>query len=131
MDRQDKNRLAELIEQLPEGEIQAAVRYLEYLKDRGDPYLKFLMSVPEEDEELTDEFQRELDRAWKDINDGQVISSDQLKQEAGLSVYSRRQACNFSLASVTSRRAVKRSTVTPSAEVGRGTPAWVGSSVPF
>ena len=42
--------LAELIEQLPEEEIQAAVRYLENLKDRGDPYLKFLMSVPEEDE---------------------------------------------------------------------------------
>ena len=74
MDTQDKNRLAELIEQLPEEEIQAAVRYLEYLKDRGDPYLKFLMSVPEEDEELTDEFQRELDRAWKDIDDGRVIS---------------------------------------------------------
>ena len=84
MDTQDKNRLAELIEQLPEEEIQAAVRYLEYLKDRGDPYLKFLMSVPEEDEELTDEFQRELDRAWKDIDDGQVISSDQLKQELEL-----------------------------------------------
>ena len=84
MDTQNKNRLAELIEQLPEGEMQAAVRYLEYLKDRGDPYLKFLMSVPEEDEELTDEFQRELDRAWKDIDDGKVISSDQLKQELEL-----------------------------------------------
>ena len=60
------------------------MRYLEYLKDRGDPYLKFLMSVPEEDEELTDEFQRELDRAWKDIDDGQVISSNRLKQELGL-----------------------------------------------
>ena len=84
MDTQNKNRLAELIEQLPEGEMQAAVRYLEYLKSRGDPYLKFLMSVPEEDEELTDEFQRELDGAWKDIDDGQVISSDQLKQELEL-----------------------------------------------
>lgn len=84
MDTQDKNRLAELIEQLPEVEVQAAVRYLEYLKDRGDPYLKFLMSVPEEDEQLTDRFQKELDRAWKDIDDGQVVSSDQLKQELGL-----------------------------------------------
>ena len=84
MDTQDKNRLAELIEQLPEGEIEAAVRYLEYLKDRGDPYLKFLMSVPEEDQELTDRFQTELDKAWKDIDEGQVISSDQLKQELGL-----------------------------------------------
>ena len=54
------------------------------MKDRSDPYLKFLMSVPEEDEELTERFQKELDRAWKDIDDGQVISSDQLKQELGL-----------------------------------------------
>ena len=69
--------------QLPE-EIQVAVRYLEYLKDRGDPYLKFLMSVPEEDEELTGKFQRELDKAWKDFDDGQVISSNQIKQELGL-----------------------------------------------
>lgn len=84
MDMQDKNRLAELIEQLPEEEMQAAVRYLEYLKDRGDPYLKFLMSVPEENEELTEKFQRELDRAWKDIDDGQVISSDQLKRDLRL-----------------------------------------------
>ena len=42
------------------------------------------MSVPEEDEELTDRFQKELGRAWKDIDDGQVISSGQLKQELGL-----------------------------------------------
>ena len=84
MDAQDKNRLEELIEQLPEEEIQAAVRYLEYLNYRSDPYLKFLMSVPEEDEELTDRFQKELDRAWRDIDDGQVISSGQLKQELGL-----------------------------------------------
>ena len=59
-------------------------RYLECLIDRGDPYFKFLMSVPEEDEQLTDRFQKELDRAWKDIRDGQVVSSDQLKQELGL-----------------------------------------------
>jgi len=75
MDTQGKNRLEELIEQLPEGEVQAAVRYLEYLKHRSDPYLKFLMSVPEEDEELTDRFQKELDRAWKDFDEGQVVSS--------------------------------------------------------
>ncbi|MYA30132.1 MAG: hypothetical protein F4Y31_02760 [Gammaproteobacteria bacterium] len=84
MDAQGKNRLAELVEQLPEGEIESAVRYLEYLKYRSDPYLKFLMSVPDEDEELTDRFQKELDRAWRDIDDGQVISSGQLKQELGL-----------------------------------------------
>ena len=78
MDAQGKNRLTELVEQLPEGEIESAVRYLEYLTDRSDPYLKFLMSVPEEDQELTDRFQKELDRAWKDIDDGQVVTSDQL-----------------------------------------------------
>ena len=59
-------------------------RHLQNLTDRGDPYLKFLMSVPEEDEQLTDRFQKELDRAWKDIDDGQVVSSDQLKRELGL-----------------------------------------------
>ena len=84
MDAQDKNRLAELVEQLPEEESPAAARYLEYLKDRGNPYLKFLMNVPEEDEELTDKFQMELNKAWEDIDAGRVISSDQLKQELAL-----------------------------------------------
>ena len=54
------------------------------LADRVDPYLTFLMNVPEEDEELTDRFQKELDRVWEDIDEGQVISSDQLKRELGL-----------------------------------------------
>ena len=84
MGAQHKNRRAELIDQLPEEEIQAAVRYLECLNDRGDPYLKFLMSVPEEDEELTEKVHRELDETWQDIDNGQVISSHILKQELGL-----------------------------------------------
>ncbi len=84
MDAHEKSRLADLIEQLPEEEIHAAVRYLEYLKDRGDPYLKYLLSVPEEEEELTDEFKRKLDEAREDIEAGRLISSDQLKQELGL-----------------------------------------------
>ena len=44
------------------------------MKDRSDPYLKFLMSVPEEDEELTDRFQKELDRAWRDIDEGKCVN---------------------------------------------------------
>ena len=84
MDAQDKRRIAELVKQLPEEEVQAAVRYLEYLADRGDPYLKYLMSVPEEDEELTDGFKMELDKAWEDIEAARLLSSDALKQELGL-----------------------------------------------
>ena len=84
MDTPEKSRLAELVEQLPEQEINAAVRYLEFLKSRSDPYLKYLMSVPEEEEELTEEFKRKLNEAREDVGAGRLISSDRLKQELGL-----------------------------------------------
>ena len=80
----DRSRLLQLAERLPDDEIQAATRYLEFLTSRGDPYLRYLVSVPEEEEALSEEGQRLLDEGWEDIEAGRLVGSDEAKRELGL-----------------------------------------------
>ena len=84
VDTCDRSRLLLLAEQLPADEIQAATRYLEFLTSRGDPYLRYLMSVPEEEEMLSEEGRRLLDEGWEDIEAGRLIGSDEAERELGL-----------------------------------------------
>ena len=45
-----RDDLYRLVDELPENEIQAAKRYLEYLRSLGDPVLKALLEAPDDDE---------------------------------------------------------------------------------
>jgi hypothetical protein len=67
-----------LVEELPDSELEAARRYLEYLRDIGDPLLRALLRAPEDDKELSDktaaalkearqEVLRERGRPWGDV----------------------------------------------------------------
>lgn len=80
----DRSRLLQLAERLPGDEIPAATRFLEFLTSRRDPYLLYLMSVPEEEQELSAEGQRLLDEGWEDIRAGRLTGSDEARQELGL-----------------------------------------------
>ena len=79
-----RNRLIQLAERLPDDELQAATRHLEFLTSRVDPYLQYLMSVPEEEEALSEEGRRLLDEGWEDIEAGRLAGSDDTKRELGL-----------------------------------------------
>ena len=48
------------------------------------PYLLYLMSVPEEEEDLSEQGQRLLDEGWEDIEAGRLMDSDEAKRELGL-----------------------------------------------
>lgn len=50
-----KEELHSLIDRLPEAELQAARRFLEYLCERDDPVLRALLNAPEDDEPTTPE----------------------------------------------------------------------------
>ncbi len=51
-----KESLHKLVDQLPESELPAAKRFLEYLRDAGsDPFLRALAAAPVDDEPVTDE----------------------------------------------------------------------------
>ena len=80
----DRSRLLQVAEHLPDEEIQAAIRYLEFLAGRGDPYLSYLMSAGEEEEEVSEQGQRLLDEGWEDIEAGRLMGSDEVKRELGL-----------------------------------------------
>ena len=68
MDGFDRNRLVQLADRLPGEAIPAATRYLEYLADRGDPFVRHLFEAPEEDQNLSETGRQLLDEAYDDID---------------------------------------------------------------
>ena len=74
----------QLADRVPDEAIPAATRYLEYLADRGDPFVRHLIEAPEEDEDLSEAGQRLLDEAYADIDAGSLCGNDELKRELGL-----------------------------------------------
>ncbi len=55
MEAKAKERLYHLVDLIPDAEIHAAERYLEYLTEHGDPFIRRLMDAPFDDEPVTDE----------------------------------------------------------------------------
>ena len=63
-----QEKLHHLIEELPEAELHAALRFLEYLRQTGtdaDPVLQALLAAPPDDEPLSEEEIAESDAAWE------------------------------------------------------------------
>lgn len=84
MDGFDRNCLVQFAERVPDEAIPAAIRYLEYLADPGDPFVRHLFEAPEEEEALSEAGQRLLGEAYEDIDAGRLCGSDELKREFGL-----------------------------------------------
>ena len=80
-----KEKLHNLVERLPDSELPAAERFLEYLSSRGTAPLERALAEAPEDEEP--ETQEEMD-AVRDARDaaaaGKVISDEELARELGL-----------------------------------------------
>jgi hypothetical protein len=75
--------LYRLIDELPESELHAAARFLEFLREAGDPLLRVLEAAPEDDEPLTPEDEAAIEEAWADVRAGRVISDDELGRRLG------------------------------------------------
>ena len=63
-----QEKLHHLIEELPEAELHAALRFLEYLRQtstRADPVLQALLAAPPDDEPLSEEEIAASDAAWE------------------------------------------------------------------
>lgn len=84
MEAKAKERLYRLVERIPKEEIHAAERYLEYLAERGDPFIRKLMNAPFDDEPVTEEEEAGVREAWEDYKAGRVHSLEEIKQELGL-----------------------------------------------
>ena len=66
-----KDTLHRLVDELPDSEVQAAKRFLEFLRTLGDPVLRAFLTAPEDDELLTPEEVAESDMAWRAYQEGQ------------------------------------------------------------
>jgi hypothetical protein len=79
-----KDRLKDLIDQLPDRELYAVRRFIEFLRDSSDPMLDMLLEVPQEDARLSEETLSALDEADCDIRSGALVPHEELKRELGL-----------------------------------------------
>lgn len=80
-----REALRRLVDRLPESELQAAQRFLEYLHVAGsDPVLQAFIQAPEDDEVETPEEAAAVSKAREDVARGDVLSTDQLRQALGL-----------------------------------------------
>ena len=61
MEARPGERLHQRMDTLPAGELKAAERYLEYLREYGAPFVQALMNAPEMSEPLGDEGREALD----------------------------------------------------------------------
>ncbi len=75
-----KKELYRLIDALPEGEVEAAGRFLEFLIAQ-DPTVYTLISAPFDDEPISEEEDLEAKNAWNEHLKGKSISSDDAAKE--------------------------------------------------
>ena len=84
MEAKPRERLHQLIDTLPAGELKAAERYIEYLCEHGDPFVQTLMNAPEMSEPLSDEDREALDEGRRALEAGDLVSDRELRAELGI-----------------------------------------------
>jgi hypothetical protein len=77
--------LHRLVDELPESDVAAAERYLDYLRLTGqDPVLNAILNAPGDDEPESDEERAAVDKAREDVRMGRVVGLEQVKRELGI-----------------------------------------------
>jgi len=84
MEAKAKERRYRLVDRIPEEEVHAAERYLEYLAEHGDPFIRALMTAPDEDEPLSDEDGEALEEGRRALAEGDVVTDEELRAELGI-----------------------------------------------
>ncbi len=78
-----RDEIHELVDQLPDRELNAARRFVAYLRDESDPVLKKLIEAPIDDEPVTEEEEALVAEAWEAVEKGDVRSLDEVEEELG------------------------------------------------
>ena len=76
-----KEDLYKLVSELSDSELDAAKRYLEYLRNPGDPVLRALLEAPEDDEPLSKDEEQAVSEAKEDLEKGRVSSSEAVQED--------------------------------------------------
>lgn len=83
--KEKQEKLHRLVNVLPDAELMAAERYLEYLAHSADPVACALEQAPEDDEPLTDQEQAAAAEGWAAHRAGEGWSTEEVRRELGLS----------------------------------------------
>jgi hypothetical protein len=78
----ERQQLHQLVERLAPEQVQAALRYLNYLS--ADPVLLSLLNAPPDDEPYTEEQRRQDAESEASIARGEGIARDEVLREFGL-----------------------------------------------
>ena len=84
MDVDVRDRLYRLVDRLPDAEVLAAERYLEYLTARGDPLIRVALAASEEEDELSGNGRRLLNEGLDDLSAGRTHTLDEVKRKIDL-----------------------------------------------
>lgn len=76
-----KEDLHRLVDELPKKELPVAKRYLEYLRNMGDPVLRSFMEAPEDDEEETEEETAMIEEARQECLRGEARPWEEVREE--------------------------------------------------
>lgn len=76
-----RKRLRGLVSRIPQRELYAAQRYLEFLaSQQDDPVLRAIENAPPDDEPLTAEDHEALKEAYEAIKRGEVVSHEEVRR---------------------------------------------------
>lgn len=84
MDANLRDRLYRLVDRLPDAEVLAAERYLQYLTAQADPLIRAALGAVEEEEELSEFGRRLLNEGREDLAAGRTHTLDEVKRELDL-----------------------------------------------
>jgi hypothetical protein len=80
-----RTKLHDLVETLPSDDVPTALRFLETLNSTSsDPVPLELRDIPFDDEPETDEERAGVAEAYRDIEEGRVISNEEMMRKYGL-----------------------------------------------
>lgn len=76
-----RDEVRKLVDQIAEDDLPAVARYLEHLRDEGDPFLRALANAPEDDEPETPEESAEVAAAKAEIERGEYDFLDDIRDD--------------------------------------------------
>ena len=79
-----KRQIKDLIDGMPPAELLVIKRFVQYVRDMEDPFLRNLAEAPWDDEPLTDEDIAALAEAREEVKAGKLTSHDEVMRELGL-----------------------------------------------
>jgi hypothetical protein len=79
-----RDSLHRLIDELPESELAAAERFLNYIRATADPVLKALLEAPLDDEPETEGERQLVHEVREELARGEVRTLEEVRRELGL-----------------------------------------------